>query len=59
MSAGERQAKPTLPRGYRVVATASDAWVLVAPRGQWVAVYRGELDLWEAELDARRHHRHE
>ena len=53
----EKLERPTLPNGYRVVATASDAWVLVAPRGLRVAVYRGELDLWRAALDARKHHR--
>ncbi len=53
----EKPERPTLPNGYRVVATASDAWVLVAPRGLRVAVYRGELDLWRAALDARKHHR--
>jgi hypothetical protein len=55
----EKPKRPTLPHGYRVVATASDAWVLVAPRGLRVAVYRGELDLWRAALDARKHHRRE
>jgi hypothetical protein len=54
-----RQEKPALPSGYRVVATASDAWVLVAPRGLRVAGYRGELDLWKVALDAREHHRRE
>ena len=52
----ENQEKPTLPKGYRVVATASDAWVLVAPRGLRVAGYRGELDLWKAAHDAHEHH---
>jgi len=54
-----RQEKPALPSGYRVVATASDAWVLVAPRGLRVAGYRGELDLWKVALDAREHHQRE
>ena len=48
--------KPALPSGYRVVATACDAWVLVAPRGLRVAGYRGELDLSKVALDAREHH---
>lgn len=48
--------RPALPKGYRVVATASDAWVLVAPRGLRVAGYRGELDLWKAAQDAHEHH---
>jgi hypothetical protein len=52
----ENLEKPTLPKGYRVVATASDAWVLVAPRGLRVAGYRGELDLWKAAHDAHEHH---
>jgi len=52
----EKPQKPTLPTGYRLVATASDAWVLVAPRGVRVAGYRGELDLQKAAFDAREHH---
>lgn len=55
----EKPERPTLPQGYRVVAVASDAWVLVAPRGLRVAGYRGELDLWRAALDAREHQRRE
>jgi hypothetical protein len=55
----ENPERPTLPDGYRVVATASDAWVLVAPRGLRVAGYRGELDLWQAAHDAHEHHRGE
>ena len=54
--AQQRPERPTLPTGYRVVATASDAWVLVAPRGVRVAGYRGELDLREAASDAREHY---
>ena len=54
----ENSEKPTLPKGYRVVATASDAWVLVAPRGLRVAGYRGELDLREAARDAHEHQQH-
>lgn len=46
---------PALPSGYRLVAIASDKWVLVAPRGLWVANYRNNLDLWRAALDARAH----
>lgn len=47
--------RPTLPEGYRLVAIASDNWVLVAPGGRWVANYRGDLDLWRAIIDARNH----
>jgi hypothetical protein len=57
--AQEEQERPVLPDGYRVVATASDAWVLIAPRGLRVACYRGELDLRKAAHDARKHHRRE
>ncbi len=53
----EKPDRPVLPDGYRVVAISSDAWVLMAPRGLRVAVYRGELDLYRAALDARHHHR--
>lgn len=52
----EKPERPALPNGYRVLAIASDAWVLVAPRGLRVAAYRGELDLQEVALDAREHH---
>jgi uncharacterized small protein (DUF1192 family) len=52
----KKPGRPTLPDGYRVVAVASDAWVLVAPRGLRVAGYRGGLDLWKVALDAREHH---
>ncbi len=55
----EKSERPTLPEGYRVVATASDAWVLVGPRGMRVAGYWGKLDLWRAALDAHKHHQHE
>ena len=54
-----RQERPTLPNGYRVVAIASNAWVLVAPRGLRVASYRGELDLRRVASDARKHHERE
>ena len=47
---------PPLPEGYRVVATASDAWVLVA-RGARVAGYRGFLDREETAREAWEHHR--
>ncbi|QIN77395.1 hypothetical protein GBA65_01470 [Rubrobacter marinus] len=50
----ERPEWPPLPEGYRVVATASDAWVLVA-RGFRVAGYRGVLDPEEAARDAWEH----
>jgi hypothetical protein len=53
----EKPGRPTLPDGYRVVAVASDAWVLIAPRGLRVAGYRGELDLGKVALDANEHHR--
>jgi hypothetical protein len=52
----EKPERPKLPEGYRLVAVASDAWVLVAPGGSRVAGYRGELDLWRAALDARGHY---
>ena len=52
----EKPERPKLPEGYRLVAVASDAWVLVAPGGSRVAGYRGKLDLWRAALDARGHH---
>jgi hypothetical protein len=52
----EKPDRPKLPEGYRVVAVASDAWVLVAPGGSRVAGYRGELDLRRATLDAQGHH---
>jgi hypothetical protein len=55
----EKTERPTLPNGYRVVAIASDAWVLLAPGGLRVARYQGELDLWKAELDAHEHRRRE
>jgi hypothetical protein len=50
----EKREWPPLPQGYRVVATASDAWVLVA-RGARVAGYRGLLDPEEAARDAWEH----
>ncbi len=50
----EKPEWPPLPEGYRVVATASDAWVLVA-RGFRVAGYRGILDPEEAARDAWEH----
>ena len=57
MSSGEdhqkKLAPPALPDGYRVVAIASDRWVLVAPGGRWVSSYRDALDAWRVELDAR------
>ncbi len=46
---------PPLPEGYQVVATASDAWVLVA-RGARVAGYRGILDPEGTARDAWEHH---
>ena len=53
---GEKDERPALPDGYRVVAIASDAWVLVTTRGVRVAGYRGKLDLGKVALDAREHH---
>jgi hypothetical protein len=53
---GEKDERPALPDGYRVVAVASDAWVLVTTRGVRVAGYRGKLDLGKVALDAREHH---
>lgn len=50
----QRPEWPPLPEGYRVVATASDAWVLVA-RGARVAGYRGVLEPEEAARDAWEH----
>ena len=52
----EQLPRPVLPVGYRLVAVASDAWVLVAPGGERLARYQGELAPWKAELDARKHH---
>ena len=59
---GESEEKPDLPAlpdGYRVVTIASDAWVLLAPGDLRVVRYHGELDLWRADLDARKHRRGE
>jgi hypothetical protein len=59
---GESEKKPdlrALPYGYRVVAIASDTWVLLAPGGLRVVRYHGELDLWRADVDARKHRRGE
>jgi hypothetical protein len=44
-----------LPAGYRVVAVASDAWVLLAPGGAWLARYRDELDPGLVRRDAQKH----
>lgn len=52
----EKPEWPRLPQGYRVVATASDAWVLVT-RGVRVAGYRGILDPEVTARDAWEHHR--
>lgn len=54
----KKDERPALPDGYRVVAIASDAWVLVTTRGVRVAGYRGKLDLGKVALDAREHHQH-
>ena len=55
---GEREKPewPPLPAGYRVVATTSNAWVLVA-RGAKVAGYRGILDPEVTARDAWEHHK--
>ena len=52
----EKPEWPPLPEGYRVVATASDAWVLVAG-GARVAGYRGFLNREGVAHDAWEHHR--
>ena len=52
----EQFPRAALPVGYRLVAIASDAWVLVAPGGERLARYQGERAPWRAELDAREHH---
>jgi hypothetical protein len=58
MSTEEKNSRrPPLPDGYRLVALASDNWVLVAPGGSWVDNYWGGLDLWRAALDADKHDR--
>ena len=44
-----------LPAGYRVVAIASDAWVLLAPSGARLARYRDELDPGLVGRDAQEH----
>ena len=44
-----------LPTGYRVVAIASDAWVLLAPGGARLARYRDELDPGLVGRDAQEH----
>jgi len=51
----ESTASMRLPVGYRLVAVASDVWVLLAPGGVRVARYLGGLDRWRVELDAREH----
>ena len=53
----EKPAWPPLPEGYRVVATASDAWVLVA-NGARVTGYRGVMDREGVARDAWEHHKH-
>ena len=44
-----------IPAGYRVVAVASDTWVLIAPGGARIARYFGSLELRRAARDAREH----
>ena len=55
----DSRAPVRLPVGYRLVAVASDAWVLLAPGGVRVARYLGTFDRWRVELDAREHQRRE
>lgn len=52
----EKPQWPPLPEGYRVVATASDAWVLVTG-GAKVTGYRGILDPEGVARDAWEHHK--
>ena len=52
----QRPEWPPLPDGYRVVATASDAWVLVSG-GVRVSGYREILDPEGVARDAWEHHR--
>ncbi len=49
------RARLELPVGYRVVAVASDAWVLLAPGGARLACYRNELDPGLVRHDAQEH----
>ena len=49
------RARLELPVGYRVVAVASDAWVLLAPGGARLARYRDELDPGLVGRDAQEH----
>ena len=51
----QRTGAPPLPAGYRVVAVASDAWVLIAPGGSRVARYFGSLELSRVARDAQEH----
>ena len=45
----------SIPAGYRVVAVASDTWVLIAPGGARIARYFGSLERWQVARDAREH----
>jgi hypothetical protein len=49
------RARLELPVGYRVVAIASDAWVLLAPGGARLARYRDELDPGLVGRDVQQH----
>jgi hypothetical protein len=51
----QRTDAPQMPAGYRVVAVASDVWVLVAPGGARIARYFGSLEPGRAARDAREH----
>jgi hypothetical protein len=44
-----------MPAGYRIVAVASDTWVLIAPGGARIARYFGRLERWRVARDAREH----
>lgn len=51
----QRTDAPQMPAGYRVVAVASDVWVLVAPGGVRIARYFGSLERGRAARDAQEH----
>jgi hypothetical protein len=51
----QRTDAPQMPAGYRVVAVASDVWVLVAPGGVRIARYFGSLEPERAARDAQEH----
>ena len=51
----DSRAPVRLPVGYRLVADASYAWVLLAPGCIRVSRYLRTVDRWRVELDAREH----